>query len=421
MKNIFLVTMTLSVTTLLMAHDGDTKRERLHSVRKSINTIAQEKQKSVSVVESLKHMFDDAKVSGNIRLIYADYNEKEPTTADNYATAVGGVVKYELAAFHGLNAAVSLFSANDINALSGTNAHHNAELSSSKGSYTTVGEAYINYKYDAMNLRAGRQILDTPLINNDDIRMVQDSYEAYTLGYSYKGAALLAGHVNNWQGFDADLDVGWQKTGSKGVDFAGVSYHDIWEYNLWAYKFSDALDALYVDGGIEYPFNESMTLHAMVQYLHEKELDNSGYATDIYGGMLEYVVNGLSFNLAYNQGRNTPGTMSFSGLGGGNLFTSMDTLILDDIANDRNTQFIVGGVVYEFANFSLLYAYGNATGDTNAVGQKANIVEQDVSLEYNVNDKFLLNCVYAMQQDRANSQKTEHDWNHLRVMLNYNF
>jgi len=420
-KNIILTILFFSLTTLLGAHDDEQQRERLHSVRKAIDNIGKEKQKSVSMTDSLEHMFKDAKVSGNIRMISAHYKEKEPTTLNNYATAVGGVLKYELASLQGFNGAVSLFTSHDISSLSGSGAKHNAELSSSKGSYTTVGEAYVNYKYDTLNLRAGRQILETPLVDNDDIRMVQDSYEAYTLGYDYKGIAFLGGFINNWQGYDADLDSGWQKAAANGVNFAGVSYHNVWEYNLWYYNFKDIANAIYLDGGIEYALRENMTFHAMVQYLDEKELDQSGYATDIYGAMVEYVVHGLSFNLAYNRGKNKSGTMSFSGLGGGSLFTSMDTLILDDIAQDRDTEALVGGVVYEIDDFSFLYAYGDFSGSANLAGKKAHIVEQDVSLEYNVNNKFLFSCVYAMQDDKENSQKTEHDWNHLRVMLNYNF
>ena len=410
----------MSFTTLLVANDDEQQQERLRSVRKAIDNIGKEKQKNVSVTDSLEHMFKDGKVSGNIRMLWAHYKEKESTTPNNHATAVGGVLKYELASLEGFNGAISLFTSHDIDSFSGCDAKHNAELSSSKGSYTTVGEAYLNYKHNALNLRAGRQILDTPLVDNDDIRMVGDSYEAYTLGYDYKGIKFLGGFINTWQGFDADLS-GWQKAGADGVNFAGVSYHNVWEYNLWYYNFKELTNAIYLDGGIEYALRENMTLHAMVQYLDEKELDQSGYATDIYGAMVEYVVNGLSFNLAYNRGKNKSGTMSFSGLGGGSLFTSMDTLILDDIAQDRDTEAVVGGVVYEIDDFSFLYAYGDFSGSENSVGKKAHIVEQDVSLEYNVNNKFLLSCVYAMQDDRENDQKTEHDWNHLRVMLNYNF
>jgi len=400
----------LSFTTLLVAHDDEGEQQRLHAVRKA----------NVSIADTLEHMFKDAKISGNIRMISAYYKEKEPTTPNSYATAVGGVLKYELASLEGFNGAVSLFTSHDIDSFSGSDAKHNAELSSSNGSYTTVGEAYLNYNYNALNLRAGRQILDTPLVDSDDIRMVGDSYEAYTLGYDYKGVKFLGGFINTWQGFDADL-TGWQKAGADGVNFAGVSYHNVWEYNLWYYNFKDIAHAIYLDGGVEYALRENMTLHAMVQYLDEKELDQSGYATDIYGAMVEYVVHGLSFNLAYNRGKNKSGTMSFSGLGGGSLFTSMDTLILDDIAQDRDTEALVGGVVYEIDDFSFLYAYGDFSGSANSVGKKAHIVEQDVSLEYNVHDKFLLSCVYAMQNDRENDQKREHDWNHLRFMLNYNF
>ena len=159
----------------------------------------------------------------------------------------------------------------------------------------------------------------------------------------------------------------------------------------------------------------------MVQYLNENELASSGYASKIYGGMAEVVVHGVSLGIAYDKSFATPSKMSFSGFGGGTLFTSMDTLILDDIADDRDAQAFVPSIGYEIDSFSFLYAYGDFKGDANSMGKKAHIIEQDVSLEYNVNDEFLFSCVYAMQEDKENSVKTDHDWNRLQIMVNYNF
>ena len=68
-------------------------------------------------VVTLKGMFDDAKVSGNIRSIYSSYSNDNDTDTD--ATAIGLQLKYELAKYNGFNAGVNFTATQDIEFLSG--------------------------------------------------------------------------------------------------------------------------------------------------------------------------------------------------------------------------------------------------------------------------------------------------------------
>lgn len=415
-----IVFLLLSVILLAKEQVAGTDK-RLHSVRENIDKEAVMKVKEVSATDNLKHMFKDAKVSGQIRAMYAGYEQKEQNANNNYAMALGGKLKYELAQLQGFNAGVAFYTSYDLNFATGEHAKHNSELSSSDGSYTQLAEAYVNYKYKDFNFRAGRQILDTPLADSDDIRMISNTFEAYVATYTYKGFDFMAGNIQSWQGYDANLDTPWVKTGCNGTNFGGVSYHNVWELNLWYYNITDTTNAFYFDGGIQYSIAEDILVHAMVQYLNETELTASGYASIIYGGLFEFVSHGASLSVAYNKSLNNPSRASFSGFGGGALYTSMDTLILDDIADDRDAHSLVTSLGYEIENFNILYAYGDFKGNADSLGNKAQIIEQDVSLEYNVNDEFLVACVYTMQEDKENSVKTEHDWNRFQLMVNYNF
>ncbi|WP_457743455.1 hypothetical protein [Sulfurimonas sp.] len=422
MYKVFLTVGISLLATNLLAVEVETKSEvRLHSVRENIDKGGVINIKDISITDSFKHMFKDGKISGQIRTIYAGYEQKAQNTPNNYATAIGGKLKYELAELAGFNAGMAFYTSYDMNFATGENLKHNNELSSSKGSYTQTSEAYINYKYKDFNFRAGRQVLDTPLADTDDIRMISNSFEAYVATYDYNGFNFMAGNIQTWQGYDAGLDTPWEKTGKNGTNFGGVSYNDVWELNLWYYNITEQLNALYFESGIQYDINEYSLIHLMVQYLDERELASSGYASKIYGAMAEVVVHGVSFGIAYNKSFTNSSKMSFSGFGGGTLFTSMDTLILDDITEDRNTYSFVPSIGYTIEDFNFLYAYGDFRGDTNTQKKKAHIMEQDISLEYNANDEFLVSCVYAMQKDKENSVKTEHDRNRFQLMVNYNF
>ena len=409
---------TFTFTLLLFSSQlfaDTTSRDRVHSPRKAIDSVAKIQEKEISVVESVKHMFHDAKVSGQLKTMYGNYNYKKENEPNTYATSVGGIIKYELASLNGFNAAAAVYTSNDVSSLTGKGSEQNADFSSTNGSYTEMAEAYLNYKYQDFNFRAGRQTLDTPLADSDDIRMIQNTFNAYIATYDLSGFTFTLGNIQSWQGYDAGLNDAWSPAGKDGTNLAGVRYNDVLEFNAWYYNITGLTNAFYLDGGILYPFTQNFTLHLMAQYLNESELDNSGLKSSIYGTLLELIVYDFSFSIGYNKALQKAGTQSFSGTGGGTLFTSMDTMILDNIAQNSDAEAIVGGFTYDYNELSFLYAYGDFSNDTE------HITEQDIGAQYNVNDKFLVAGVYAIENDLKHSQKTDYDWNRLQLLVNYNF
>jgi len=398
------------------------KRDRIPSVKKAIATLGESKEKEVDRVNIFKKMFSEGKVTGQIRAIYAAYEQKKSAQVDTYATALGGGLKYELASLYGFNGAVAFKTSQDLGFATGDGEKQNPELSSSKGNYTELSEAYINYKYKDFNLRMGRQVLDTPLADSDDIRMVSNSFDAYIATYDFDNFSFMAGNIQKWQGFDAGLDDGWIDAGEDGTNFGGVSYdNEMIEFSLWYYNITKGTNAFYSDVGLNYDFNKNFSIHGGVQYLNESELNNSGYEAEIYGGMVEFVAYDLGFNFAYNRANKKTDKQSFSGTGGGTIFTSMDTMIIDEITQDRDVSAMVGGLSYGIGDLNMLYAYGDFVGDKNSAGDKAHIAEQDIGFEYNVNDGFIVAAIYVIQEDKESSQDSEDDWNRMQIMVNYNF
>ena len=416
-----LFALLLMLGFLAKADDISEKRDRIHSVRKVVNSVGKIENKDVSIADSFKHIFSDAKVSGQIRTMYAGYNQKKVGADNTYSTAVGGILKYELAELKGFNAGVAFYTSHDVSFASANGVNQNNELSSTTGNYTEMAEAYINYKYEDLNIRVGRQTLDTPLADSDDIRVIQNSFNAYTLSYDYKGFDFIAGNIQSWQGVDAGLDNPWQDVGSNGANFGGISYNDGLELGVWYYNITSKLNAVYLEFGGNYNINNDIQIHAMTQYLNEKELDASGFGADIYGALFELIVKDIGFNIAYNRANKKVGLESFSGMGGGTLYTSMDTMIINDITKDREANALVAGISYSFNDFGFLYAYGDFDGSADSLNVKEHIVEQDIGFEYNFNDKFLVSAIYVLSEDKESSIKTSNDWDRFQVMLNYNF
>ncbi|WP_428737596.1 OprD family outer membrane porin [Sulfurimonas sp.] len=416
MRSILLYLFVIVYSKALFA-EVETRKD---SIREAVYSVGKLEEKEVSLSNSFENMFIQGTVSGQVRVAYANYNFKN-TDPDVYATAAGGILKYELAQFKGFNAGVAFYASKDIAWLSGKGDRRNTELSSSDGEHTDMGEVYVNYQYENLNLRAGRQILDTPLADSDDIRMIQNTFEAYIATYNLQGFNFTAGNIQAWHGTDAGLDDGWQDIGDKGVNVVGVTYAEGLEFQAWYYNMSDLANAFYIDGGGEFAINDDISIHAMVQYLDENELSHSGYGATIYGALCEVVIQDLGLNVAYNHLDSDTAKESFSGTGGGALFTNMDMMIMDNISVDRDVDAIVAGFVYNHENFSFLYAYGDFSGEKDSLGDKAHVVEQDISLEYNVNDEFLIALIYVLSEDKQSTTKTEYDYDRAQLMVNYNF
>lgn len=414
---------TLLATPALIAHDieiSDETNKQVQSVREAIGNIGETEDKNVSAANALANMFKNGKVSGQIRATYAGYDYKNDT--DTYATALGGQLKYELADYNGFNAAAAFYTSNDIGFATGEGTKHNNELSSSAGHYTDVTEAYINYKKDGLNFRAGRQMIDTPLADSDDIRMIPNTFDAYIATYTTDNLTLLAGNLQKWQGYDATLDNGWQKTGEYGTWMASAAYStDKIDASLWYYSITRRLSAYYGETSFSYPYNDDIKFTGALQVLIEREQSHSNEEADIYGASAEFNFYGIGVNFAYNKAIVGSGKQTFSGFGGGTLFTSMDTMILDNIAVDRDAQSFVTGISYTYNNLNLLYAYGDFEGNKNSSDQKAHIIEHNLGCEYDFNDNFRLSAVYAIEDNVIDTSDTSTNFDRLQIMAIYNF
>lgn len=188
------------------------------------------------------------------------------------------------------------------------------------------------------------------------------------------------------------------------------------------YNVTKLTNAAYFDLTLGYEINSDISISAGVQYLSESEINNSATKADIYGALAELSAYGFTFGAAYNSSRKNENSGSFSGFGGGALFTSMDTMILDEITFDRDAEAVVGSISYEIDKLTLSYAYGNFDGDADGLGDRAHVVEQNIGAEYTViEDKMLVRAIYVEQEDRENLAKTDSDWSRLEFMVAYSF
>lgn len=376
------------------------------------------------VTSNVDDMFSNGTLSGEYRAVFAGYKQKVPDVNGTQSGAVGGYLKYELSELNGFNAGIAYMISYDMNTSSFAEGYEqNDELSSADGKYGVMNEAYLNYKNGGFNLRAGRQIIDTPLADSDDIRMIKNTFESYIATYEDDKFSLMLGNLQRWQGVDAGLLDEWALTGENGTWFGGISYSgDIVHASAWRYNVTQLTNASYLELSFNHEINSDVSMVWAFQSLKESELTKSGIQASIFGTLVEFKAYGFGLNMAYNESDGKKDKGSFSGFGGGTLFTSMDTMILDEITYDRNATAMVGGLSYENGDFVISYSYGKFYGDADGAGDKAYIVERNVGLEYSfIKDELKISIAYTVEEDVESVVINENDWVRGQVMLTYNF
>lgn len=223
--------------------------------------------------------------------------------------ALGGHVSLETEPINGVSAGVTFYTTN---ALFGEKTEA-MFLGSENQSYSIVAEAYLQADFVNSNIKVGRQIVETPFINSDDIGMVPDIVEGYSLtNQSLPKTNIILGAFDKWSGIDSSQPEKFNKMQNSGdfVLMAGLSYEGIKNTTIqaWNYKVDDN-NWNYLEASYE---TDDFSLAG--QY------SNQGDGNNIYGFDAVVNFNQLSLHTAYNS---VNGIVS-NGFGGGPFFTSSE-------------------------------------------------------------------------------------------------
>jgi len=437
---------TLTISTVFAS--GNVGAE--DSVRKKIASVGVPEVIHGDEVNSFNEFFTKGKVSGQLEVMYSGFNDgssNNPTGADPYSTAIGGQLKFDTGHWNGFGAGVEFTTVQEISPLSGDNdkGERASMMVSSEGDYTEVSQAYLEYFNSGFTLRAGRQLIDTPLADSDDIRIVNNTFEAYIATYETDSISVMAGFLEKWQGTDtglvnddyspADTDA-WQKTGKDGTYFAGVDFEsDLLHLGAWYYDISNTKadnsmgagignKSIYVDATIHAITGDDFTLDVSAQYLNQSEDDNSGTEADIYGVMLEAGISDLALLAAYNSRSADDDQTSFSGFGGGTLFTNMDNMIIDAIGGGDVDAYVLGAS-YAISDLTIGYAYGRFERDATAILAKEDIIEHNFGAEYAATENLTFFAIVTIDEDKEDTGTSainnSGDFTNVRVSASYNF
>ena len=384
-------------------------------------------------VRSILSAYDPVEhTQGQLRAGYIDFKENGTLHANAYALA--GHFHLYSKRWHGFMIGAEAYAV--LNPEIDQSLHTlNGDFFDDAGkSFILISQAYLDGKWGNTEVKLGRQSLDTPHADSDDIRMMPNYFEAYTItNTDIDNFTFTAGLIDKMAGWEnavnsADfvdvgetLDVGQN---INGIYYASASYEGIKDLSLslWYYHYSDIANVLYAELGYTQQLSTYGTLTLGFQYDSSYEsgaalLGKQGAQT--YGISLEanFEDIGVTVLSAYNQDRGDTGAMGLS-LGGGAFFTSMEDQTLDALGTSGSAWVVGAGYCFEKVGIDGL-AMGIAYGHFKAEDALLyHVSETDAILEYQWDEK-----ISALAAFTSIESKVAHlqDYTQLRIVANYNF
>lgn len=277
---------------------------------------------------------DDNGVFGQVRLGYINTDDN----VTNVETmSLGGKLGYTSPTYRGLSAGAVFYTTNPI----GNMNDDGFFLDSNGDGYSILGEAWVNADISKTSIKLGRQAVDTPFADTDDIGMIQNNFEGIVITNNYfPNTNLFAAHLSRWAGVDSPKPEKFVKLDNDhGVNVLGVSYEvDKWGTQLWYYDSNQGTDMTYVDVTV----NPIEGLGLGLQYANQNDTTVGGTGSDgkVWGATASYEIKDITFAIDYNKVSNGKVT---NGFGGGPFYTSGIDHTVADVVDQRATAF---GVEY---------------------------------------------------------------------------
>jgi hypothetical protein len=327
----------------------------------------------------------------NLRLGFIHAEDEAGESSDG--SAIGGYLGYLTPTQHGLSAGVTLYTSGEL-----FDDENGDFFSSEHGSYSILGEAYLQGEYLKSSLRLGRFQIDTPHADTDDVRMMPNTFQGiHFTNNDLPGTKLQLIHLDKWAGFDADIPERFQElNGDHGITALAAVYEGIEQLitQAWYYRGQDYASLIYLESIYE---ADEYTVGIQFGSQSDDSSDHSGPDGEVWGITAGYTIADLTVTTAYNS---VSGTVT-NGFGGGPYYTSADDHTIDGTEDQEATAL---GVEYNGVSaltLGLLY-----------VDFKYGANETDYYTSYEMDDHLSMELIYTDMHE---------DGDFIRFIANYGF
>ncbi|BCD61153.1 MULTISPECIES: OprD family outer membrane porin [unclassified Nitratiruptor] len=334
----------------------------------------------------------------------------------NQDLATGGKLHIQTKSFKGVSAGASFYTTNVVGHIN-DGAEGFGFFDANNKSYSILGEAYLLGEFGNTTIKVGRQEIDTPFADTDDIAMVPNTFEAALLiNKDLPDTTIILAQVQRWAGVDAPNPSSFEDlNGDDGVQVASITYEGIEGLALsaWYYYLNDfAIDKIfYADANYEGEVN-GVSYALGVQYAYQNYSASGVDSASIYGVSASAGYKGFTLGVAYNKSNDNAAD---NGFGGGPFFTSAEVLTLAEGGVDADAWYVNAELDLDtFGVEGLTFGAGylNLT-DTNNVDS----TEFDGYISYAFNDNLSFNLIYSDVDDDINKD----NFTNTRIFVNYSF
>ncbi|NLA76038.1 MAG: OprD family porin, partial [Deltaproteobacteria bacterium] len=189
---------------------------------------------------SFRDAVKNGKVNGELKVWYQtndrstgghNFLDKENSIFD-----AGLNIGYTTSPWYGFGAGINFYAVDDLGA-NGNIANNSAHRIDASESVAWLGEAYISYKKSNTAIKAGRQNINSPLINSDDWAVFPNSFEALwlqntdikdtsiTAAYITKERKIKGDTFEDFAGDNGSLMLGAENKSIPGLALKGYYYH----------------------------------------------------------------------------------------------------------------------------------------------------------------------------------------------------
>ncbi|MEW8297183.1 MAG: OprD family outer membrane porin [Candidatus Thiodiazotropha sp.] len=330
-------------------------------------------------------------VFGNLRVGFIHAEDGAGEESDG--SAIGGKLGYVSPSWKGLSAGATFYTTGEL-----FDDENGDFFSSENGSYSILGEAYLQGELANTRLRIGRFELDTPHADTDDIRMVPNTFQGLLLSNSdIPATTLYLTHLDKWAGVDADIPESFNEiNGDDGVTAVGAVYEGIAQLAVqgWYYQGSDFAKLFYLEALYE---SDDFSVGLQIGSQTDDTDDDSGPDGDVWGITGSYTLSDLTLIAAFND---VSGTVT-NGFGGGPYFTSADDHTIDGVEDQQATALGIEYAGVEALTVGLLHVdFDEGANETDYYGV------------YELNDQLAFELIYTDMHE---------DGDFVRLMANYGF
>jgi len=381
--------------------------------------------------EKLKHaapFWRDADLALKPRTYYFD---READSGDNEAWALGGSLEFQSGWWQErLRAGMSLYTTQKVHGPQDKDG--TLLLAPGQEGFTVLGEAYLEASLPwSMVARAGRTTFNLPYLNQQDNRMLPNTFEAYGVGRRVdQGVSFILVQVDemkkrNSDRFESMSEAAGLVNSDKSMSTAGLSmaYGRFYAGAISHYAW-DFMNTFYMEANLAKTVTENLALSGSVQYTDQRsigdELDGS-FDTHVVGTELATSYRQAVLRFAYTSTDEESGIRSpFGG------YPGYASIIVKDFNRAGEDAWLVG-LSYKFSALGmpglstfLNYAEGN-TPDRGAAASPDQD-EFDITVDYHFQSRPLEGLWLrgrAAFVDQDNSVAGADDLDDYRLIVNY--